>query len=41
MSLINKSLDSWGMYVGIPCKKIKERSKELLKFEKEMYDKSI
>ena len=25
MSLINKSLESWGIYVGIPCRKIKDR----------------
>lgn len=39
MSLVNKSLSSWGVYVGIPCKRIKERSKKLLdvavKFVKE------
>ncbi len=33
MSLVNKSLDSWGIYAGIPCKRIKERSKSLLKME--------
>ena len=33
MSLVNKSLDEWGIYVGIPCKKLKERSKKLLKYE--------
>lgn len=33
MSLVNKSLDSWGIYVGIPCKYIKERSKHLLELE--------
>ena len=32
MSLINKSLDEWGIYVGIPAKKIKDRSKEMLKY---------
>lgn len=36
MSLINKSLDSWGMYVGIPCKFIKCRSKQLLDYEKKI-----
>lgn len=36
MSLVNKSLDDWGIYIGIPCKKIKERSKKLLELEKEM-----
>lgn len=32
MSLVNKSLEPWGIYVGIPCKRIKERSKGLLRF---------
>lgn len=36
MSLVNKSLESWGIYVGIPCKKIKERSKKLLELEEKM-----
>lgn len=36
MSLINHSLDGWGIYGGIPCKKIKERSKKLLEFEQEL-----
>jgi len=31
MSLINKNLDEWGIYAGIPVRKIKERSKGLLK----------
>lgn len=35
MSLINRSLDDWGIYVGIPCRKVKERSKRLLELEKE------
>lgn len=30
MSMVNKSLDEWGIYAGIPCKRIKERSKELI-----------
>lgn len=30
MSLISKTLDDWGIYVGIPCKRIKNRSKDLL-----------
>ncbi len=34
MSLANKSLEAWGIYVGIPCKKIKKRSKKLLEKEK-------
>ena len=35
MSLVNKSLDSWGIYAGIPCKYIKKRSNKLLELEKE------
>lgn len=34
MSLINRSLESWGIYAGIPCRWIKERSKQILNFEK-------
>ena len=33
MSLVNISLDAWGVYVGIPCKRVKERSKRLLELE--------
>ncbi len=36
MSLVNKPLDAWGIYVGSPCKKIKDRSKKLLEVEEEM-----
>jgi len=32
MSLVNKNLEEWGFYVGIPVRKIKERSRGLLKF---------
>jgi len=35
MSLVNKSLDSWGIYVGVPVKRIKDRSKGLLQFYSE------
>lgn len=35
MSLVNKSTAPWGIYVGIPVKRIKERSKKLLEMEKE------
>ena len=38
MSFVSKSLDPWGVYVGIPCKKIKERSRSLLEFEKQMQE---
>lgn len=33
MSLVNKSTDPWGIYVGIPAKRMRDRSKELLKLE--------
>ncbi len=32
MSLCNKDLEPWGMYVGIPARRIKERNKQLLRF---------
>lgn len=35
MSLVSKSLEPWGIYVGIPCKKIKERSKKILELEEQ------
>lgn len=34
MSLVNKSLSPWNIYAGVPCRKIKERSKKLLDFIK-------
>jgi acetyltransferase-like isoleucine patch superfamily enzyme len=33
MSMVTKSTDPWGMYVGIPAKRVKERRKELLELE--------
>lgn len=36
MSLVNKSLSDWGIYVGIPCKRIKDRSRNVLELEKEV-----
>jgi galactoside O-acetyltransferase len=32
MSLVNKDLEAWGIYAGIPARRIKEREKGLLKF---------
>lgn len=29
-SLVNKSLEPWGIYVGVPCKFLKARNKKLL-----------
>jgi galactoside O-acetyltransferase len=34
MSLVNRSLGEWAVCFGIPCKKIKDRSKKLLALEK-------
>lgn len=41
MSFVNKSLDEWGIYVGIPCKYIKERSKDILRLAEEYEHESI
>jgi len=35
LSLVTKSLESWGIYFGAPVKKIKSRSQKLLELEKE------
>ena len=34
MSLVTKSTDPWGIYVGIPAKRIKDRKKDILELEK-------
>lgn len=34
-SLITENCDEWGIYVGIPAKRIKERSKQILDLEKQ------
>jgi acetyltransferase-like isoleucine patch superfamily enzyme len=38
MSMVNKDLESWGIYVGIPVKKIKQRKKDLLILEKRLLE---
>jgi galactoside O-acetyltransferase len=41
-SLVTKSCEPWGIYVGVPAKRIKERSRKLLELERqflEMQDK--
>lgn len=35
MSLVKETLEPWSIYVGIPARKIKKRSKKLLQFIKE------
>jgi len=34
MSLVNKSIEPWTVNVGIPSRKIKERSKNILNLER-------
>ena len=34
MSLVSRSLDPWGIYAGIPCRKLRERSRDLLELVK-------
>ena len=31
MSMVNCSLEDWGIYIGVPARRIKEREKEILK----------
>ncbi len=35
-SMVTKNLDEWGVYVGCPVRRIKERSKKLLNHQKEL-----
>lgn len=37
MSFVNRPLDAWGVYIGIPCHRLKDRSKKLLELEKQMF----
>jgi len=37
-TLVIKDLEPWTIYVGSPAKKLKERSKDLLKLEKDFYN---
>jgi len=34
MSLVHKSTEPWGIYIGCPAKRLKDRSKEMLALEK-------
>lgn len=36
MSLVNSDLEPWGMYVGIPVRRIRERKRDLLELEKKL-----
>ena len=35
MSLINRSTEPWGIYAGVPARRIRERSRELLELCRE------
>jgi galactoside O-acetyltransferase len=36
LSLVNKSLDPWGVYCGAPARRLMDRSKQLLELESEL-----
>lgn len=38
MTLINKDLEPWGMYIGIPARRLKDRKRDLLKLEKRLIE---
>lgn len=38
LSLVNRSLEPWYIYVGCPAKKLKERSKRILELEAQLMD---
>jgi galactoside O-acetyltransferase len=41
LSLVNKDLDEWGLYVGVPVKKIKIRDKtKILELENQFFNKN-
>lgn len=35
MTMVNKSTDSWGIYTGVPARRVKNRKKDILLLEKE------
>jgi galactoside O-acetyltransferase len=36
LSLVNQSLDEWGVYVGCPARRVKDRKRDLLEMEKQL-----
>lgn len=38
MSLVTKPLEAWGMYAGIPARRLRDRSKKLLELEAQFLD---
>ena len=41
MSLVNKDLEPYSIYVGVPCAKIKDKSKKVFELEKEFVAKKV
>lgn len=41
MSLVRSSLDEWGLYAGIPCRRIKDREKCILKIVEKVYGTTV
>jgi acetyltransferase-like isoleucine patch superfamily enzyme len=41
MSLVNRSTEPWGVYVGSPVRRIKERKTDLLELEKQLLEELI
>jgi galactoside O-acetyltransferase len=39
MSLVNKNIPEWSIFAGVPCHKIKNRSKKILDLEKDFISK--
>lgn len=38
MTLVNGRLEPWGIYAGIPCRRIKDRSKHCLELERQLIE---
>lgn len=41
MTLVNKSTSPWGVYVGSPAKRVKDRKKNILKLEQEFLSEHV
>lgn len=39
LSLVTRSLSSWGVYSGVPAKRLRDRRREMLEYEQKMLDK--
>lgn len=38
LSLVSNSLDEWGIYAGVPARRVKERHRDLLALEQSLHD---